>query len=121
MYDFLQTFPILGEAEMGKNKVPREYTISDRSIEIELEEGIKLNYFGIEPSTDLLEKIKNIGKEQEEDVKIKLERKKYPEQFHVSDGKLYRTGIDGGVRIVVPFILQQDLVDYYHRYYAHRY
>ena len=50
MYNFLQTFPILGEAEMGKNKIPRQYSISDRSIEIEPDEGVKLNYFGIELS-----------------------------------------------------------------------
>ena len=50
MYDFLQTFLILGEAEIGKNKVPKEYTISNRMPEIEPSEGIKLNYFRIEPS-----------------------------------------------------------------------
>jgi len=119
MYDFLQTFPILGETELNRNKVPKEYTILDRAPEIEPEETIKLNYFGIEPSPELLEKIKSICKDQEEDVKIKIERKKYHDQFHISEGKLYRTGIDGRVRIVVPFILQSDLVDYYHRYYGH--
>jgi len=71
MYDFLQLLPILGEAEIGKNKVPKEYTISDRMNEVEPEESIKLNYFGTELSSRLLEKIKNIGKDQE-DIKIKL-------------------------------------------------
>jgi len=88
MYEYLQTFPILGEEEL--NKLPKEYTIADRLTDQEMRDAEQwkleyINYFGVEPSKELIRKIKNIEDDQSFNPKIKSDRKKYPDQFHVSN------------------------------------
>ena len=64
-------------------------------------------------------KTSKLRAEQEVNPKIREKMARKPEQFCTDDKYIRQKGKDGRFRIIIPFPIRRDLVDYYHQYYGH--
>jgi ribonuclease HI len=76
-------------------------------------------YFDVEPSDDLEHYMRNLEELQRNDPDIVRVLETHPEQCEKQGKYWVRRGKDGLIRLMIPAVMTNDLIEYYHRYYGH--